>query len=77
MFRLGEVLLFRKEPVPHNEIGLFRVNGMLHIKKLFYVDGKMMLMPFNASLDPIPIEDSDKYEVLGKYIGKLERNYIE
>ena len=39
MFRLGEVRPSSREPVPHNEIGV-RVNGMLHIKKLFYVDEK-------------------------------------
>lgn len=77
MFRLGEVLLFRKEPVPHNEIGLFRVNGMIHIKKMYHVEDEIKLMPFNASMAPIPVGEEDKYEVLGRYIGKLERNYIE
>jgi len=77
MFRLGDVLLFRKEPVPHNEIGLFQVNGKIHIKKLFHVENEIMLMPFNTSMEPVAVSDSDKYEVLGKFIGKLERNYIE
>lgn len=77
MFRLGDVLLFRKEPVPHNEIGLFQVNGKIHIKKLFHVENEIMLMPFNTSMEPVAVSDSDKYEVLGKFIGKLEQNYIE
>lgn len=77
IFRTGDVVLFKKEPVPHNDIGLFRVNGIIHIKKLYKMNGQTRLMPFNVSTEPVEVKETDKFEVLGRYVGKLERNYIE
>lgn len=77
MFQMGDVLLLKRQRVVNNGIGLFDLNGYIHIKKLYRNNGRTMLMPFNPSEKPLVVQPSDRFETLGQFIGKLERNYIE
>ncbi len=77
LLSIGEIALFKREPVPNNEIGLFRVNGLIYIRKRYFSDGETILMPFNPGTKPLVVKEDDKFEILGRYVGKLERNYIE
>ena len=74
---MGDVLLLKRQNVVNNEIGIFGLNGFIHIKKLYRNNGETVLMPFNTSESPVVVRPSDRLEILGRFIGKLERNYIE
>lgn len=77
VFNMGDIALIRNGLVNHNEIGLFKVNGIVHIKKLYRRKGVTKLIPFNVSVDPVNVLPGDEFEILGQVIGKLEGNYVE
>lgn len=74
---LGDVALVKKERVSHNQLGLFEVNGHVHMKKLFEYKGKIKLIPINISVSPIEVKDRSELKTLGRIIGKLEGDYIK
>lgn len=74
---IGDIALIKKVKVNHNEIGLFQVNDLVYIKKLYSYKGKVKLMPLNVNAEPIEITPETKFELLGKVIGKLEGDYLE
>lgn len=76
-YSLGDIVLLKKERVSHNQLGLFEVNGHLHLKKLFEYKGKIKLIPINISVSPIEVKDRSELKTLGRIIGKLEGDYIE
>lgn len=71
LFFVGDTILFENKNPLHNQVGLFWVNGLIHIRKMYKKNGVVKLIPFNASADTIIISEKDDFKILGKYIGKL------
>lgn len=71
LFFVGDTILFENKNPLHNQVGLFWVNGLIHIRKMYKKNEIVKLIPFNASADTIIISKKDDFKILGKYIGKL------
>ena len=52
--------------VKHREIGLFRVNNEILIRKLLYKKGRFVLKANDKNFEDITISDSDDFQIIGK-----------
>lgn len=71
LFFIGDTILFEDKKPLHNQVGLFWLNGFLHIRKMYKKNGVTKLIPFNASADTIVVSQKDNFKVIGTYVGKL------
>jgi repressor LexA len=54
--------------VSNGQIGAFRVNGEVTVKKIRQDDTGIYLIPANEDFKPVRIRPEDEFEVLGRYI---------
>ena len=72
-FKNGDIALIkRKLKVHHNEIGLYEIDGQIHIMKMYRYRGDVKLFPLNLADKTIHVTPGMKYRCLGRVIGKLE-----
>ena len=74
---IGDIALIKRCKVNHNEVGLFQIDGLVHIKKLYSYKGKVKLVPLNVNAQTIVVEPGMNFQTLGKVIGKLEGHFLE
>jgi repressor LexA len=63
--------------VPNGQIGAFRVNGEVTVKKFKQDTTGVYLIPANEDFKPVRVRPEDEFEVLGKYILLLRFNAKE
>ncbi len=64
--------------IANGQIGAFRINGEVTLKTFRKTDDGIFLLPANDEFQPIPILETDTFEVIGRYIMLLrltERGY--
>ena len=54
----------------NKDIGLFKVNNKIVVKRFFSKNGKITLKSDNKSFEDIEINDSDEFYIVGKILGK-------
>ncbi len=52
--------------IKHKELGLFKVNGELLIRKLIYKKDHLILKANDKSFKDIVISDTDEFVIIGK-----------
>lgn len=77
LLNIGDIALIKRCKVNHNDVGLFQIDGLVHIKKLYSYKGKVKLVPLNVNAQTIVIEPGMNFQTLGKVIGKLEGHFLE
>jgi repressor LexA len=65
----GDYLLVRKTQLLNNgDIGIFRLNGEVTVKKFFNHDKVVKLLPANSNYSEIIVKEIDSFEIIGKVI---------
>ena len=62
--------------VDNGEIGIFYLNGDAYIKKLQDDKNGVFLISLNTKYPPIPVNENDRFDILGKVVGKNHPNEI-
>ena len=58
------------------EIGIFGLNNEAYIKKLKRYADRLYLVSLNSKYSPIEIKESDRLDVFGKVVGKINSNDV-
>ncbi len=75
----GDYVFIKPEKtIANGQMGAFRLNGEVTLKTFRKTDDGIFLMPANEDFKPIPVLETDEFEVIGRYIMLLrltERGY--
>ena len=63
--------------VENGEIGILSLNGEAYIKKLQNNQNVVPLISLNEKYPPIPTREHDRFDILGKVIGRNHPNEIK
>lgn len=63
------IFVHNQNTVEVGEVGIFSLNGATLVKQLQSVNGEMWLVSANPEYKPIPVLDTDTFEVQGKVVG--------
>lgn len=70
-FEDGQIAWVLKQDIIENgEIGIFSLNGEAYIKKLQDNKNGIFLISLNEKYPPIPVKEHDRFDILGKVVGK-------
>lgn len=73
-FEDGQIVwVIKQNTIENGEIGIFSLNGEAYIKKLQDDKNGVFLISLNERYSPIPVNEHDRFDILGKVIGK---NYL-
>jgi repressor LexA len=68
----GDYLLVKKTQTLNNsEIGIFRINGEVTVKRFYKSDGNIKLLPSNLRYKEIHVREGDEFEIVGKVVALL------
>lgn len=68
----GDYLLVKKAQTLNNsEIGIFRINGEVTVKRFYKNDGNIKLLPSNLKYKEIQVREGDEFEIVGKVVALL------
>ena len=80
LMEIAEVLgvVFEQSYILENgEIGIFYLNGEAYIKKLQDDKNGVFLVSLNKKYPPIPVGENDRFDILGKVVGKNHPDEIK
>lgn len=60
------------QPVRHNELGVFSVNGQGYMRCYYERGVQRKLIAINKEVEPVYLEQGDDVYCLGKVVGKLK-----
>ena len=63
--------------VENGEIGILSLNREAYIKKLQDEQNGVSLISLNEKYPPIPVREQDRFDILGKVVGKNHPNEIK
>ena len=76
-FEDGQIAWVLKQDILENgEIGIFYLNGDAYIKKLQEDKNGVFLISLNEKYSPIPVGENDRFDILGKVVGKNHPNEL-
>ena len=76
-FHNGEIaLVSQQDTLCDGEIGIFELNNEAYIKKLKRYADRLYLVSLNSKYSPIEIKESDRLDVFGKVVGKINSNDV-
>ena len=76
-FEDGQIAWVLKQDILENaEIGIFYLNGDAYIKKLQDEKNGVFLISLNEKYPPIPVGENDRFDILGKVVGKNHPNEL-
>ena len=69
----GSIVIFDPfvERLKNKEIGIFKVNDEVYLKRFYSQDGQVILTSDNIFYEPIFVRKSDNFMICGKYIASL------
>ena len=72
-FNDGSIIIFDPsvERLKNKEIGIFKVNDEVYLKRFYSQDSQVILTSDNIYYEPIFIRKSDNFMICGKYIASL------
>ena len=77
-FQNGQIAwVLKQESVENGEIGIFVLNGDAYIKKLQDDKDGVFLISLNEKYPPIPVKEHDRFDILGKVVGKNHPSEIK
>lgn len=77
-FQNGQIAwVLKQESVENGEIGIFVLNGDAYIKKLQDDEDGVFLISLNEKYPPIPVKEHDRFDILGKVVGKNHPSEIK
>ena len=77
-FEDGQIAWVLKQDILENgEIGIFYLNGEAYIKKLQDDKNGVFLVSLNKKYPPIPVGENDRFDILGKVVGKNHPDEIK
>ena len=77
-FEDGQIAWDQKQDILENgEIGIFNHNGEAYIKKLQDDKNGVFLVSLNKKYPPIPVGENDRFDILGKVVGKYHPDEIK
>lgn len=74
-FKRNDVIALQNRPALHNEMGIFKVNGIMYLKSLYKVEDTVRLKALNVMDSAIEVKASDEFECFGTVIGKIYGEY--
>lgn len=75
IFKKHDILILKKHPASHNEIGIFCLNEVYYIRTLYQIDGVRRLRALNVMEPDIEIKNSDSFICIGTVIGLVYGPY--
>lgn len=57
-----------QKTISNGQIGAFRINGEVTLKTFRKTNDGIFLMPANDEFKPIPVLETDEFEVIGRYV---------
>ena len=70
-FENGQIAWVLKQDILENgDIGIFYLNGEAYIQKLQDDNNGVFLISLNKKYAPIPVSENDRFNILGKVVGK-------
>lgn len=77
-FENGQIAwVLKQDSVENGEIGIFSLNGDAYIKKLQDDKNGVFLISLNEKYPPIPVKEHDRFDILGKVVGKNHPDEIK
>lgn len=77
-FEDGQIAwVLKQEVIENGEIGIFYLNGEAYIKKLQEDPNGIFLISLNKKYPPIPVHEHDRFDVIGKVVGKNHPSELE
>lgn len=75
-FKKEDVIAIQDRWALHNEMGIFRLNGIMYLKILYKVGEDVRLKALNVMEPEIIVTKEDVFECLGTVIGKVYGEYL-
>ena len=66
----------QQDTICDGEINIFGLNNEAYIKKLKRYAGRLYPVSLNSKYSPIKIKESDRLDVFGKVVGKINSNDV-
>lgn len=76
-FKDGQIAWVKQDFVKNGEIGIFSLNGEAYIKKLQDNKNGVFLISLNEKYSPILVGENDRFDILGKVVGKNHPSEIK
>ena len=77
-FEDGQIAwVLKQDMIENGEIGIFSLNGEAYIKKLQDDPNGVFLISLNEKYPPIPVREHDRFDILGKVVGKNHPDEIK
>lgn len=77
-FENGQIAWVLKQNIlEHGEVGIFSLNGEAYIKKLCHQKNGTFLISLNSQYAPIPVGEHDRFDIMGKVVGKCHSQEIQ
>lgn len=71
MYKDRTVLALKQASARHNEIGIFKLDGIYYLRMLCLTEGKCRLRALNANEPDIEVDDGKKIECIGTILGQI------
>lgn len=71
VFRNRDVIALSRRPPRHNELGIFKLNGVCYIRSLYLQDGKCRLCCLNVMDPDIEVSEKDTLSCVGTILGQV------
>lgn len=71
VFRNRDVIALSCRPARHNELGIFKLNGVCYIRSLYLQDRKCRLCSLNVMDSDIEVSENDTLSCVGTILGQI------
>lgn len=71
IYKKGTVLAMKDAPASHNEIGIFKLDGICYLRILYQMEEGCMLRALSANEEDIEVKDCDGLEYVGTVLGQI------
>lgn len=71
VYKKNTILVLKSGRAAHNEIGIFKLDGVCYLRLVYQVEGGCILRALSANEPDIKVKDCDKLECVGIVLGQV------
>lgn len=71
VFKKYDVVALKGTPAKHNEMGIFRLNGIYYLRTMYHTDNVYRLCSLNVNDPDVDITPEDDFECIGTILGRI------
>ena len=75
IFKKYDIVALEQRPTRHNEMGVFYLNDVCYIRRLYHMGGERILKALNVMDPDVRVTEDDDFRCLGTILGKVQGEY--